>query len=65
MRVTELPSPGQLSMGTALRTEAAKAISAVQMMNARAPGATEVAAKADKLADFFEACAASVRALVA
>lgn len=60
MRVSELKSPGNLSMGVALRKEAAKAISAVQMAQAR--GATGSAATVGKLLSFFHDCAQKVAA---
>lgn len=60
MRVSELNSPGNLSMGVALRKEAAKAISAVQMAQAR--GATGSASTVGNLLYFFYDCAQKVAA---
>ena len=57
MRVTELPSPGQLSMGIKLRSESAKAISAIQLFAARTPGG-QVATAAQLEACFLAAAAA-------
>ena len=60
MRVSELKSPGNLSMGVALRKEAAKAISAIQMAQAR--GATGSASTVGNLLSFFHDCAQKVAA---
>lgn len=60
MRVSELKSPGNLSMGVALRKEAAKAISAIQMAQAR--GATGSASTVGRLLSFFHDCAQKVAA---
>lgn len=61
MRVASLLSPGQLSMGVKLRTEAAKAISAVQMAAARTPGGKT--RSAITLAAFFTDCASKLTPL--
>lgn len=53
MRIENLPSPGLLSNGIRLRTEAAKAISAVEIVAGRTPGGKTQAAK--QLYDFFAA----------
>lgn len=60
MRVSELKSPGNLSMGVALRKEAAKAISAIQMAQAR--GATGSASTVGNLLSFFYDCAQKIAA---
>lgn len=60
MRVSELKSPGNLSMGVALRKEAAKAISAIQMAQAR--GATGSASTVGNLLSFFHDCAQKIAA---
>ena len=57
MQATKLPTPGTLSNGICLRTEAAKAISSLQIAAARTPGGK--AAGAAQLAAFFTACAAA------
>ena len=63
MRVETLPSPGILSMGIRLRTEAARAISAVEMnAGLSVNGGKSVSAKA--LSDFFTACAAAVAGFI-
>ena len=54
MRVSELPSPGFLSNAIRLRSEAAKAISTIQIQNARSGAGS---ANAAKLTEFFVACA--------
>ena len=54
MRVSELPSPGFLSNAIRLRSEAAKAISTIQIQTARSGGSGS--ANARTLRDFFEAC---------
>jgi hypothetical protein len=58
MRVSELPSPGFLSNAARLRTEAAKAISTVQIQDARSGGVGS--SNASGLAAFFTACSAAV-----
>jgi hypothetical protein len=55
MRVSELPSPGFLSNAARLRTEAAKAISTIQIQDARSGGVGSSNAKT--LFAFFSACA--------
>jgi hypothetical protein len=65
MRVETLPSPGILSMGIRLRTEASKAISATEIFASRNGGTSGAATQ---LHTFFTACAtaiASLRDLVA
>ncbi len=61
MRVTALPSAGRLSNGFKLRTEAAKAISAVEIVAMRTPGGR--AEEAGELAAFFTAAAAAATAV--
>ena len=61
MQATKLPSPGTLSNGICLRTEAAKAISSLQIAAARTPGGK--AAGAAQLETFFTACAAAAALL--
>lgn len=61
MRVTSLPSAGRLSNGFRLRTEAAKAISAVEIVAMRSPGGK--AEEAGELAAFFTAAAAAATAV--
>lgn len=64
MRVSDLPSPGFLSMGIRLRIEAAKAISAVEISAGRAhAGAGKSPAAAD-LSAFFTACAAALSTFI-
>ena len=58
MRVSELPSPGFLSNAIRLRSEAAKAISTVQIQDARSGGLGS--SNAAGLATFFTACSAAV-----
>ena len=60
MRVANLPSPGQLSNGIRIRTEAAKAISSVEVTASRTPGGA--IDTADNLHAFFIACAAALEA---
>lgn len=65
MRVETLPTPGMLSMGIRLRTEASKAISSVEIFAGRNGGTSGAATQ---LHAFFTACAtaiASLRDLVA
>ena len=65
MRLETLPTPGMLSMGIRLRTEASKAISAVEIFAGRNGGTS---GSATQLHAFFTACAtaiASLRDLVA
>lgn len=57
MRIETLPSPGLLSNGIRLRTEAAKAISAIEIQATFGSGK---ATYAKALSDFFTACAASI-----
>ena len=61
MQATNLPTPGTLSNGICLRSEAAKAISSLQIAAARTPGGK--AAGAAQLEAFFTACAAACTAL--
>lgn len=61
MRVETLPSPGILSMGIRLQSEAAKAISAVEIFAARSGTATS--GSATKLHTFFTACATAIASL--
>lgn len=61
MSPTKLPSPGTLSNGICLRTEAAKAISSLQIAAARTPGGK--AAGAAALEAFFLGCATKAAAL--
>jgi hypothetical protein len=60
MRVETLPSPGILSMGIRLRTEAAKAISAVEIFSDRSGGTS---GSATQLHTFFTACATAIASL--
>ena len=60
MRVETLPSPGMLSMGIRLQSEAAKAISSVEIFAAR-NGVTS--GSATKLHAFFTACATAIASL--
>lgn len=60
MRLETLPSPGMLSMGIRLQTEAAKAISSVEIFAARNGGTS---GSATKLHTFFTACATAIAAL--
>lgn len=62
MRVETLPSPGILSSALRLRIEAAKAISAVEIVAGRTPGGKTKAAY--NLSAFFTACADALSALV-
>lgn len=63
MRAVDLPSPGNLVVGIALRAEAAKAISSQEIVAARMPGGN--APGATQLREFFEACAARLAQLEA
>lgn len=60
MRIETLPSPGALSMGLRLRTEAAKAISHVEIMADLSGGKVDTA---NSLHAFFTACATAVASL--
>lgn len=60
MRIENIPSPGLLSAGLNLRTQAARAISSVEVLAARTGGTT---AAANALHAFFTACATSIAAL--
>lgn len=62
MRIEELPSPGLLSQGVRIRTEACKAINALQISAARRP--SKKSPHAAKLRDFFQACADAADGLV-
>lgn len=62
MQASQLKSPGALSNGIALRQEAAKAISSLQIVAANSPDGKAAAAAA--LAAFFTDCAAKATALV-
>ncbi len=65
MRVSDLPSPGLLSMGIRLRIEAAKAISAVEISAGRAHGgAAGKSPTAADLSAFFTACAAALSTFI-
>jgi stage V sporulation protein SpoVS len=61
MRIENLPSPGILSSSLRLRTEATKAINAVEIVAGRTPGGKTIAA--GTLATFFTACASAIAAL--
>lgn len=61
MRLNTLLSPGRLANGVMLRTEAAKAISSVEVTAGRTPGGKTIAA-AD-LAAFFTDCASKLSSL--
>lgn len=61
MRVSSLPSPGLLTNGIMLRTEAAKAISSVEIVSSKYPGG--LSGQATKLHAFFTACASAIAAL--
>jgi hypothetical protein len=61
MRIETLLSPGLLSNGWRLRTEACKAISSVEITAGRTPGGKTTSAKA--LYDFFTDCASALSAL--
>jgi hypothetical protein len=69
MRVENLPSPGLLPQGVRLRTEAARAISHVEIVHGLVPNLVSdpVTANnpANALADFFAACAQEVRTQIA
>ena len=58
MRVSELPSPGFLSNAIRLRSEAAKAISTIQIQDARSGGLGS--SNAETLYNFFGACASAI-----
>lgn len=60
MRLETLPSPGMLSMGIRLRTEASKAISSVEIFAGRNGGTSGAATQ---LHVFFTACATAIAAL--
>lgn len=60
MRVETLPSPGMLSMGIKLQSEAAKAISSVEIFAARNGGTS---GSATRLHAFFTACATAIASL--
>ena len=60
MRLETLPTPGMLSMGISLRTEASKAISAVEIFAGRNGGTSGAATQ---LHTFFTACATAIAAL--
>ena len=60
MRIESLLTPGQLSMGIRLRTEAAKAISAVEIFAAKAGGTS---GSATVLYNFFTDCATKLATL--
>lgn len=62
MRVETLLSPGLLSMGLRLRTEAAKAISAAEIQSAHTPGGKS--STAATLSAFFTDCASKLSTLV-
>lgn len=61
MRIESLLSPGSLSNGIRLRTEAAKAIGSVEVTAMRTPGNKIGSAKT--LADFFTDCASKLSSL--
>lgn len=61
MRVTSLPSPGAYSNSQTLRTDAAKAISFVEIAAAKSAGG--VTNSANKLHTFFSACVTAVASL--
>lgn len=61
MKISDLLSPGFLSNGIKLRTEAAKAIGSVQVGAMRTPGGKTTNAKT--LADFFTDCASKLSEL--
>lgn len=58
MRVSTLPSPGTLSNAVRLRTEAAKAISTIEIQDAKNGGNGSYNATA--LLDFFSACSSAI-----
>lgn len=60
MRLESLPSPGMLSMGIKLQSEAAKAISSVEIFAARNGGTS---GSATQLHAFFTACATAIASL--
>jgi hypothetical protein len=60
MRVESLPSPGLLSNGIRLQTEASKAISSIEIFAARTGGTN---GSATRLHAFFTACATAIAAL--
>ena len=64
MRVSTLSSPGLLSMGIKLRTEAAKAISAVEISAGRGHAGAAKSPHAFQLNAFFTECAAAVAAFI-
>lgn len=61
MRVETLLNPGQLSNGIRIRTEAAKAISSIEITAGRTPGGKTRNAKV--LYDFFTDCASKLSGL--
>lgn len=63
MRVETLPSPGLLSSGLQLRTQAAKAISSIEIL-AGMPGSGGKVNTAKQLSDFFTACAAALSTFI-
>jgi hypothetical protein len=62
MRIETLLTPGQLTNGIRLRTEAARAISSVEIVSGRTPGGKTQAA--GTLSDFFLDCASKLTALI-
>ena len=64
MRVSTLPSPGLLSMGIKLRTEAAKAISAVEISAGRGHAGAAKSPHAFQLNAFFTECATAVASFI-
>lgn len=63
MRVSTLPSAGLISNGNRLRIEAAKAISAIEIVGGRS-GAGGKHSSAKTMADFFTACGAAIASFV-
>lgn len=61
MRYTTLPSPGVITRGHELRSQAAQAISQVEIVAKRTPGGKTRAA--GTLSAFFTACAAALTSL--
>lgn len=61
MRLDNLPSPGIVSNGIRLRTEAARAISSIEIVSSKYPGG--LSGQATKLHTFFTACATAIAAL--
>lgn len=64
MRVSDLLSPGFLNGGIQLRTQAAKAISSVEISAGRAHAGAGKSPHAFQLAAFFTACAAALATYV-